>query len=492
MYTDFLRRLFLSALSRRLTGRTGAMCAVAVAAVMLAATVSPAQAQQRIIGGTTVADGKYPWVVALIRSRSSGLFNGQFCGGSLIAPRWVMTAAHCVAAQDNPNSPENPQTIDVVVNQSDLGTSLTGERIGAQRIFLHPDYYGAGTPDIALVYLESAASVAPVDLVYPESALETPGVLARVVGWGITSWSFTQEGFPSPRMREVDLPLATPRTCDRAYANSIDDTFLLCAGYANGGRDACLGDSGGPLFVFDQDLQGYSQAGIVSFGRGCALADTPGVYTRVSSQASWIQSTIRSIEPNTVPGSGRNVLTAKFKMDCDGLTCTFDASNSKPGPSPIASYLWQLGNGSSLTGSKITVSYAVVGYKDVQLTVSDAYGNRSTKTRWAKPYVNQTSRRRVFYPVNAQANEKFFFPSSRGQWVNTGTLSGRLTTSESASLIFKLQFWSPSTRTWKVVDQANEPSAFRKIKRADKPGIYRWKIKAGPGGGEYNLTTFTP
>lgn len=478
MYTDLKRRF-------------GSLTSVITVMALLLLS-APASAQQRIIGGSTVANGKYPWVVALVRSQSSGLFNGQFCGASLIAPRWVMTAAHCVTSDSNPNSADNPRNIDLVINQSDLGTGLTGERIGAEKIFIHPYYYGAGTTDIALVYMESASSAQPVDLVYPESPLESPGVLARVVGWGLTSWSFTQSGFPSPRLREVDLPLVTASSCDAAYAGSIDEGILICAGYANGGRDACQGDSGGPLFVFDESRQSYSQAGIVSFGRGCALADTPGVYTRVSSQADWIQSTIRTIEPNTVPGSGNNVLTAKFKMSCDNMTCTFDSSSSKPGPSPIVETVWQLGDGRYLTDSKIVINYSTVGYKQVRLTVSDAYGNQSARTRWAKPYRSLTQRRRINYPISAQANEKFFFPSPKGQWVNSGALSGRVTTAINTQLVFKLQYWSPSIRTWKVVGESNSLSSFRKIKRVNKPGIYRWKLKAGSGGGQYNLTTFTP
>jgi len=460
--------------------------ALLAASTLLAA---PASAQPRIVGGATTVDGTYPWMVAIVESRSSNLFRGQYCAGTLIAPRWVLTAAHCVTATDNPTGPENPYNIDLVINQADLSTSLTGERIGAQQIFIHPQYYGAGHTDLALIYMEAPAAAQPVDLLYPESSLETTGQLATVAGWGRTS----DGGFASPKLREVQLPLVNHDSCDRAYPGLfIEERILFCAGFANGGRDACQGDSGGPLFAFDQDLRGYRQAGIVSFGRGCALPDTPGVYTRVSAQARWISEIVRSVEPNAIIGSGNSLLEASFKLKCTQLVCSFNAKNSVSGPTPITSYLWTLSDGRSFTGEKVFVPFDSSGYKKVTLTVSDAFGGFAQQSQFAKPYETLSQRRQTNYAAIALQNTKVFLPSADGEWVNPGKLTGILTVSAGVTSTMVLQRWSPVTRGWKLVDKISSSDRTKKIAKEARPGIYRWKLRMVSGGSQYYLKTKTP
>lgn len=459
-----------------------------LAGLSMLASLSVA-AQPRIVGGDTVAEGEYPWMVAIVESRSNNLFRGQYCGATLIAARWVLTAAHCVTATDNPTGPENANNVDVVINQVDLSTSLTGERISAQQIYLHPDYYGAGHTDMALIYLQAPASAQPVDLVYPDSNLETPGKLATVAGWGRTS----EGGFASPRLRDVPLPLVNHDTCDRAYpAFEIEERILLCAGYANGGRDSCQGDSGGPLFTFDESLGGYRQAGIVSFGRGCALRDTPGVYTRVSAQTNWISELIRSVEPNAIIGSGRAKLEARFAIRCDQLVCTFDAANSVAGATPITSYLWTLADGRSFSGENVSAWFQDSGYNEVTLTVNNAYGESASKTKWAKPHESFQTRREIKYAAVALQSTKVFLPSVHGEWVNPGKLMGRLTVSDGVTSTLVLQRWSPATQGWKLVEKMTSSDRIKKIAMEAKSGIYRWKLRMLTDDSQYNLTTRTP
>jgi|GEM_PF-511447 len=466
--------------------RRFALAALAGASMLFAVASG---AQPRIVGGDTTAQGKYPWMVAIVESRSNNLFRGQYCAGTLIASRWVLTAAHCVTATDSPTGPENPYNVDVVIDQVDLNTSLAGERIGAVKIFLHPDYYGAGHTDLALIYLEAPAATRPIDLVYPDSALETPGALATVAGWGLTS----EDGAASPRLREADLPVVSDDACNRAYPTLyVDETVLFCAGYANGGRDACQGDSGGPLFAFDEGLNGFRQLGIVSFGRGCAQRDSPGVYTRVSAQAKWISEIIRSVEPNAIIGSGGAALEANFKIKCDELVCSFNAKKSVAGATPITSYLWTFADGRSFTGENIFVSFNSSGYKQVTLSVSDAYGGVATQSQWAKPYEILEKRRRTNYAAFMPQNGKVFLPSAEGEWVNPGRLMGTLTVAEGVTSTIVLQRWSPVTRGWKLVDKVSSSARTKKIAKEARPGIYRWKLRMVSEGSQYYLTTRTP
>lgn len=252
----------------------------------------------RIVGGTEVSPpGAYPFMVAVVASGSDS-YSGQFCGGSLIAPGWVMTAAHCVVD-------ETAAGVDVVIGRHDLTTNA-GERIGVRSIVLHPDYNDrTSANDIALLELKSASAFAPVVLP-PDGTLDTAVRQVTITGWGDTQ---SKPRWPT-ELREVTVPIVSNADCTAAYGSSFKPSSMLCAGNLNiGGQDSCQGDSGGPLFVADGG--GFIQLGIVSWGDECADPDFPGVYSRVSALAGWVTEV-----SGVVPGGGGAAPL------CDGETAT--------------------------------------------------------------------------------------------------------------------------------------------------------------------------
>lgn len=241
----------------------------------------------KIIGGVAADEGEYPFAVALVSSGSANAFNGQFCGGSLISSQWVLTAAHCVSGS-------SPASIDLVLGRIDLRTT-DGERIAAQQIIVHPDYNPSTfDSDIALIKLASASTQTPVSL--PTQAVidaVITGTTVTPIGWGTTQHSGGVSSNPSPVLLEVDLPVVSKADCNASYGIITDN--MICAGLTAGGKDSCQGDSGGPL-VADVGGEDFLM-GATSFGNGCALANFPGVYTRVSKFLEFISG-------NTGIGSG--------------------------------------------------------------------------------------------------------------------------------------------------------------------------------------------
>ena len=227
----------------------------------------------RIIGGTNATAGDYPWIVSL-RDGS-----GHFCGASLIAPQWVLSAAHCYDGS-------GPENLKVVVGEYHQGeTSTSEEVINVAKVYPHAN---GEVHDIMLVKLAQPATIAPIAMATEaQTQALSAGDTLRVIGWGDT-----EEGagkYPKI-LQQVDVPLYDFAACNAAYNNELDPKVNVCAGLVDGGKDSCQGDSGGPLF-FQQDGQ-WRQLGVVSFGDGCGRAGKPGVYTRVASYLDWI-NTIR-------------------------------------------------------------------------------------------------------------------------------------------------------------------------------------------------------
>lgn len=269
---DLLATCFFVTLALTLFFQINAVSAQDVSSLP-APSVSP-----RIIGGYEATPGEWPWMTALVE-RGEEAYLGQFCGGSLIDAQWVVTAAHCV---------ENKRAgqIDVVINRHNL-TSEDGERIAVTRILKHRNYDPETLDsDIALLLLASPSSQQAVAILPPRDPeqLALPFTEATILGWGDTTPGNCD--YPEVLM-EVKVPIVPGLIARRIYGDSYTMN-MLAAGPRDGEEDACYGDSGGPLVVRNAEGNGYVLAGITSWGRSCAQPQSPGLYTRVTRFAYWI------------------------------------------------------------------------------------------------------------------------------------------------------------------------------------------------------------
>jgi trypsin len=242
----------------------------------------------QVVGGEEVTDpNAYPWMVSI----QSSIY-GHFCGGTLVAPKVVLTAAHCV----KPAIHEK-----VRIGAHDLSKPEQGEEIKIVDAKFHEGYSDTTmSNDIAVLILEKPATKTPLLL---NQAEDFPSVNdnAEVIGWGVTQ----EGGTTLPTiLRGVTLPVRDVNDCKQDLVSMEEELrgefgpdfevdglaineSVICAGPKEGGKDSCQGDSGGPLFSKTSSGK-VELTGVVSYGIGCARKNLSGLYTRVSYFQSWI------------------------------------------------------------------------------------------------------------------------------------------------------------------------------------------------------------
>uniref|UniRef100_A0A8D2PPD1 Transmembrane serine protease 4 n=1 Tax=Zosterops lateralis melanops TaxID=1220523 RepID=A0A8D2PPD1_ZOSLA len=261
----------------------------------------------RVLGGSPAAIEAWPWQVSLQYRKE------HICGGSIIAPGWVLTAAHCFNWR--------------VKAGSDL---LSGAAtIAVEKVFL-----AEVTPaspkdnDIALVKLRSpvhdSGGTKPICLPYFDEEL-VPGTPLWVIGWGYTE----EHGKLSERLQQAEVELIDKWSCNlAAYHGDVTDR-MLCAGLPQGGVDTCQGDSGGPLLYSGGHWQ---VVGIVSWGQGCGTPSTPGVYTSVRAYLDWIYA-VRRVSANLPRGTGSSLRLSCLLKDTATFLLLLDALSKLSIPS---------------------------------------------------------------------------------------------------------------------------------------------------------------
>lgn len=254
-----------------------------------AGAVTKGDRDVKILGGAVAAPGQFPWMASLVDAKAERAILGAYCGGTVIAPRVVLTAAHCVQGT-------RPGEMDVVIGRTRLSQDDVGERIPVVKILSHPGYDNVTVRnDAALLQLERPTTAEPLAIAHPaDDGLTTPGARVITAGWGTTS----EGGEASDELLFVRLTARSRSYCDREY-DDFDGPSQLCIGSARAGVDSCQGDSGGPVIAGEDAA--LRLVGLVSYGNGCGREGVPGVYTRVSRFSAWIDENTAALNGDAIP-----------------------------------------------------------------------------------------------------------------------------------------------------------------------------------------------
>jgi secreted trypsin-like serine protease len=231
----------------------------------------------RITLGHDTTINENPWQVALVATRLVKNTEAQYCGGTVVAAHWVVTAAHCLDGV--------PNAAAIMVLRGTASLESGGHRVVVDQIIPYkPRNPLAHDYDIGLIHTAEALPGRIAVWKGDESALKE----VTVSGWGALSWQ--RDPPRSVMLQAVTVPLVSQTLCNSkgSYDNAVT-VRMFCAGdYQNGGPDSCVYDSGGPATI--SDPAGPYLLGIVSWGDGCGNAKKPGLYTKITKFADWVRT----------------------------------------------------------------------------------------------------------------------------------------------------------------------------------------------------------
>lgn len=254
--------------------------------------------QKNIIGGTTAETNEFPFLVNIWHNLPKQQYVSHHCGASLIAPTWVLTAAHCLFVDGHREELRliKPSELILYIGSNKI-SGEGGQKLKVKSLVTHPKYAWPHY-DVALIELaEAVTTVSPVELNDQDLEDQADGLKVTAAGWGLID----QAGETSPDfLQKIDLHLMSRKTCQqdpfprqRSWTISSD---ILCAESSFSKKSICPGDSGGPLYQFYNNH--YRQVGIVSWGLSCRGAFHPvqnsnaDGYASVSDALPWIQATV--------------------------------------------------------------------------------------------------------------------------------------------------------------------------------------------------------
>lgn len=222
----------------------------------------------RIVNGYDIEIQEVPYQIGIFVEESFA------CGGSIISEKYILTAAHCLVYNKD----------DLMIHAGSSKLKEGGSFHKAVEVISHENYNtSTNENDIGLIEVHPRLPFderrQPISLFRKEKILRAND-LALVTGWGATS----ESGRISPQLQAVHVPLITNDLCQKQYESEFPIfKSQICAGFPEGEKDSCQGDSGGPMVIHKKLV------GVVSWGKGCARAALPGVYTSVAHYIDWIE-----------------------------------------------------------------------------------------------------------------------------------------------------------------------------------------------------------
>ncbi|TRY91359.1 hypothetical protein DNTS_026252 [Danionella cerebrum] len=234
----------------------------------------------RIVGGQNADVGEWPWQVSLHFSA-----DGHTCGASIISNKWLLSAAHCFIQPDpSYKLASSWQAFSGLRDQNILDGAV--QQRSVKTVITHPSYTSDFDYDISLLELSTPLNFS--NTVHPICLPASTHVFSAGTSCFVTGWGTLREGGSVAQiLQKAEVKVINDTICNIVTANQVTSR-MMCSGYLTGGVDACQGDSGGPL-VCRSDVGIWFQAGIVSWGEGCARRNKPGIYTRLTKFRDWIR-----------------------------------------------------------------------------------------------------------------------------------------------------------------------------------------------------------